>query len=124
MSIERVVFVQQVPVPGTPIRTEYFTAPEWVIAIGTTEGCIDVRLHRPANPSQNITEVPRFRVVGVGFCVPEEKPNVAAQSNRPRTDSSADAAAPVGLGGDGGRARVGAQSAQGRAPRSQGKVKP
>lgn len=67
MRVDRIVFVQQVPVPYSTIRTEYFNAPDWCV---TVEGA-DVILYRPANPQQNIPGIPPFRVVGVGFTIPE-----------------------------------------------------
>lgn len=65
--IERIVFAQQIAVPGTPMRTEYFNAPEWEIAVEDAQ----VRLSRPANPEQNIKAIRPFVVVGVGFSVQE-----------------------------------------------------
>ncbi len=73
MTIERIVFAQQIAVPGTAIRTEYFNAPEWTIEV-TPHG---VTLERPANPEQNIPALRRFAVVGIGYCAQqfEEKPS-------------------------------------------------
>lgn len=65
MSITAIYFVRPVPIPGTSRREESFSEAEgWAIAL---EGG-SVLLHHPA--TQNVKAL-QFRVVGVGYCVPD-----------------------------------------------------
>lgn len=73
MILPYIMFCVPVPVVGTSLRCDEFDSRSgWLIEEG--DGCIT--LSRPANPSQNVPAVPAFRVVGVGYCVPDMKPGL------------------------------------------------
>lgn len=73
--IRHVAFCQPIPILGTSKRADQFMAPEWVIE----ELTWGVRLTRPA--SQNVTEVPRFDVRGVGYCIRREDDHAQAEAD-------------------------------------------
>jgi hypothetical protein len=72
--VDAVQFVSPVPVFGTGNRFEHFEAPHWLVDIDGN----DVLLERVAG--QNIKPLPKFRVVGVGFCVAEEERHVVVRA--------------------------------------------
>jgi hypothetical protein len=116
--IKHVAFVQPIPVLGTSKRQDQFSWPEWRIQ----QIDAGVRLYRPE--AQNVPEVPWFDVVGVGFCIGQERDD-AAQSADTSNGPSDVAPEPAGIGsggGDGGAPEAGTKQAQSRKARTKGKV--
>ncbi len=73
MIVAHVQFIRPVPVLGSGIRQDQFTAADgWLIEVHD----FGVTISRPANPGQNIPETPAFCTCGVGYSIPAAEPSI------------------------------------------------
>jgi hypothetical protein len=78
--IDIIVFDRAVPVLGTSMRVDEFTADSgWIVA--EVDGA--VVLHRPADASRQLPEIRAFTVRGVGYCVAYAVPKPAIVAPAP-----------------------------------------